>query len=178
MNEITVEQSWDEFAEETMEMALRLYPLMTPDTVVVVILHGAHSPWALLSRVLPHKKVLYVPARRYREGETTSSEKVQVMSFPDEKEFWGQDVLIFDEVGDEGHTLDEFRIRVEDARPVKVRTAVLAWKRDNWKFSWVPDVHITKIPGNVYRDFPWETWEKMVRAALAARASQLAAAPA
>jgi len=98
------------------------------DLLIVVIAEGARRFAEVLVEELEQRwmlpRVLYVRARRTRGTELT---EVQV-EHVDPTEFEGRDVLVVDDIADEGRTLDAVLQLVQEGDPHSVEAAVLVSK--------------------------------------------------
>lgn len=145
---------WPEHAEEIVTaeivadalsgMAERLKRRLEPGPLrVVAVMNGGMYPAVELTRRLERPHTLdYVHATRYRGG--TAGGEIEWIRAPRE-DLAGQDVLLVDDIFDEGYTLAAIRERVSGAR--RVLTAVLALKLHDRGLprDWV-DEHAIEVP--------------------------------
>lgn len=95
--------------------------------LVLCVMIGGLAPTAELTRRLPFAcEIDYLHATRYR-GATQGGGLVWKRQ-PDARRIEGRDVLVVDDILDEGHTLVAIRKALADFSPARLRVAVLAEK--------------------------------------------------
>lgn len=103
--------------------------------LILCVMIGGLAPTAEITRRLPFAcEIDYLHATRYR-GATQGGGLVWKRQ-PDARRIEGRDVLVIDDILDEGHTLVAIRKALDDFLPARLQVAVLAEK-----------VHARRAPG-------------------------------
>lgn len=95
---------------------------------LVAVGRGGMFPAGRLAYMLRTKQVLHVALTRYKKGERSTDRPPEILTFPDQRFFTGQTVLVIDDVWDKGHSFWAVVQAIEGCQPVRVDTAALHFK--------------------------------------------------
>ncbi len=168
-NERVEALSPEDFEQYCETLALRILRAGINYDWAIVLLSGAHGVFTYLSEVIPLKKVYYVRATRYPDGETQSRQPPEFTDFPSHLAGVG---IIIDDCVDDADTMFETITRCLQAGAQHVDSAVVLCKTENVKIT-DPETgrkfHPTYVgwddaPGGIFYDFPREAFKKRVMA--------------
>lgn len=167
---------WAEAGHLAHLVVLQLMPIVAkfgPFDTILAIKHGGTSSASLIERVVPHGVVTYARLKRVESKlSVRDSPPPRIIYFPGSEFITDQSILVWDEVWESGKSGVRVHQEIETMNPRSVHFASLHFKPACNIYERKPDVFGQEIDAR-YRCYPWELWERMMKALIDRAQAQL-----
>ena len=148
--------SWDEIAEWTRILSMKIKDSGWLPDIVVAIARGGYAPARLICDYLGITDLISVQVVHWPS--TAQAAEKAYIKYPLSVDLSGRKVLVIDDIVDTGDSIQLAKEHIErNSRNVEVRTAALQWISTVAKFK--PDYWAIEVKDWVWFVYPWNITE-------------------